>query len=107
VEKRAHRKSGIGEAKSSRQREPRNPEPRIPDSAQSRAHVFGAWSSRRRPGEGALIFVIWPLGPRSVELNLRRGALCSSDSSSTWSGSRYLPGMNEEKRGWLRPRLNH
>jgi hypothetical protein len=50
----------------------RNPEPRSIESAQSRAHGFGAWSQRNMPGEGALTFIIWQGGSRSAESDLSR-----------------------------------
>jgi hypothetical protein len=50
------RRSGIRAVRSPHHFTPRNPESRSSESAQSRAHGFGAWSSRRRSGRGALSF---------------------------------------------------
>jgi hypothetical protein len=44
---------------------------------------------------------------KGSELILRRGALCSADSSPMRFGSRYLLRMDKGEREWVKPHITH
>jgi hypothetical protein len=79
----AYRHSGVRRVKVPRLLTSRNPEPRSAESTQNRAHGFGAWSQRSRPGGGALRFIIWQDGSRRAESDLSR-----SSQRDTWCAIR-------------------
>jgi hypothetical protein len=61
------RHSGVQRVRAPHHFTSQNPKPRSAESTQSRAHGFGTYSQRNRPGEGALMFIAWQGGFRSTE----------------------------------------
>jgi hypothetical protein len=79
------------------------PNPEFPIALRTGPMVLAPGHKRGGLREGRFHFHL----AKGPELILRRGALCSADSSSTRFGSRYLLKMNKGGRGWVKPRVTH